>query len=213
MRFRPGLAVLGCCFLAADAGSPHDQTLNQLAGGIVEYTKDRYPGRDLSRLLYVSIQRQRLYEIVDGEVVRTYSISTAVEGPGNIRESARTPIGLHAICRKIGEDVPLGGIFKGRLYTGRVAEILEDPIDVPGDDVTTRILWLCGQEPGINKGGSVDSRDRFIYIHGTPEEGLLGTPASQGCVRMANKEIVELFDAVPRGTPVLILDRDPDLVP
>ncbi|MEE8584447.1 MAG: L,D-transpeptidase, partial [Acidobacteriota bacterium] len=96
--------------------------------------------------------------------------------------------------------------FDVRRYRGETAAIHTDQTDLDKDRITTRILWLCGKEPGVNQGMGVDSYLRHIYIHGTPEEGLLGSPASRGCIRMGNQEIVELFEAVPMDTPVLIVE-------
>ena len=95
----------------------------------------------------------------------------------------------------------------GRVFYGQIATIYNDISRSKTDDVTTRILWLSGEEKDINKGGDVDSYQRFIYIHGTSEEGRLGTPASHGCIRMKNKDILELYNKIAVGTKVLILDK------
>jgi hypothetical protein len=123
--------------------------------------------------------------------------------------SGQTPTGLHRIAQRYGAGAPLGTIFEGRRNTGRQAELLEQPVDVPEDHVTTRILWLEGLEPGVNRGGALDSHDRYIYIHGTPEEGLLGRPASHGCIRMGNEAVIELFRQVRVGTLVHIMPDRP----
>ena len=99
-------------------------------------------------------------------------------------------------------------IFRSRANTGKVAKILTEPIDVEEDLVLTRILWLEGLEPGVNRGPGIDSKSRYIYIHGTNEEGLIGTPASHGCLRMKNDDVIDLFDRVPVGTEVWILDSE-----
>ncbi|MEW6444841.1 MAG: L,D-transpeptidase family protein [Pseudomonadota bacterium] len=152
----------------------------------------------------VSIGVQRLYLMQDGRLLKTYPVSTSAFGPGAKEGSNQTPLGLHRIKQMIGADAPSGMIFKGRKPTGRVAEIIKDPIDVPEDDVTTRIMWLEGLEPGVNQGGKVDSYKRYIYIHGTPEEGLIGRPASHGCVRMLNADVIDLFARLGEGTLVYI---------
>lgn len=152
----------------------------------------------------VSIAAQRLYLMQEGRLLKTYPVSTSAFGPGALEGSNQTPLGLHRIKHKIGAGEPLGMIFKARKPTGRIAEIIKDPIDVPEDDVTTRIMWLEGLEPGINQGGKVDSYKRFIYIHGTPEEGLIGRPASHGCVRMLNTDVIDLFERLDEGTLVYI---------
>ena len=93
----------------------------------------------------------------------------------------------------------------GRVFYGQIATILKDTSRSKTDDVTSRIMWLDGQEEGYNKGGEVDSYKRYIYIHGTSEEGRLGIPSSHGCIRMRNKDIIELYDKIKLGTLVLIL--------
>ncbi len=155
---------------------------------------------NFKRWLLVLISNQRLYVLERDTIIRSYPVSTSKFGPGQKKDSFKTPLGLHRIYKKIGEGVPLGGVFAARKFTGEVAEIPS-----AGDLITTRILWLEGLEEGKNRGGDVDSRERFIYIHGTPEEHLLGKPASKGCIRMGNRDILELFKIVEEGTPVLIL--------
>lgn len=152
----------------------------------------------------VSIAAQRLYLMQEGRLFKTYPVSTSAFGPGALEGSNQTPLGLHRIRAMIGAGAPLGMVFKARKPTGRIAEIIKEPIDVPEDDVTTRIMWLEGLEPGVNQGGKVDSYKRFIYIHGTPEEGLIGRPASHGCVRMYNADVIDLFDRLGEGALVYI---------
>jgi len=154
--------------------------------------------------LIVDVSEQRLYVKHNGEVVRVYPVSTSKYGVGNRINSYKTPLGLHRVWCKIGDGAPLGAIFKGGQYTGAIATIYTDSTDVPQDDVTTRILWLEGLEPGKNQGGLVDTKRRHIYIHGTPEEGLIGTSASHGCIRMRNQDVIELFEMVPEGIIVWI---------
>lgn len=152
----------------------------------------------------VAIEAQRLYLMQDGRLLKVYPVSTSVFGPGSQEGSNQTPLGLHQIKQKFGENEPEGMVFKARKPTGRIANIITEPRDVPEDDVTTRIMWLDGLEPGQNQGGKVDSYKRYIYIHGTPEEGLIGRPASHGCVRMLNADVVDLFNRLPEGTLVYI---------
>ena len=160
----------------------------------------------LQGMLYavVAIEAQRLYLMQDGRLLKAYPVSTSAFGPGSLEGSNQTPLGLHKIKQKFGEGEPQGMVFKARKPTGRIAEIIREPKDVPEDDVTTRILWLDGMEPGINQGGRVDSYKRYIYIHGTPEEGLIGRPASHGCVRMLNADVLEVFERLPEGALVYI---------
>ena len=138
----------------------------------------------------------------------TYSISSSVNGIGNKKDSYKTPFGKHIISEKIGEDLPLGAVFKGRKWTKEVMRPIKEEIDIPEDVITSRILWLDGLEEGINKGGNVDSKERFIYIHGTAEEGLIGKPASIGCIRMKNKDVIKLFNRVKENTKVLIYSKN-----
>lgn len=167
--------------------------------------QQRFPEYSTERVVVIDATAQRLLLVQQGQVVREWVISTASKGLGSKRGSNKTPLGVHRVAQKIGDGAELGAIFKARRNTGRVAEILTEPgARSNADNVTTRILWLDGLEPGRNKGGSVDSHGRYIYIHGTDEEGRLGDPASHGCIRMRNTEVVELFDLVTEDTLVVI---------
>lgn len=156
--------------------------------------------------IIVNPENQTLYLIRDDSIHRTFVISTGKNGLGSEANSGKTPTGSHRIKKKFGDGAETGAIFVARANTGKIAEIHTDNTDIEKDHVTTRILWLEGLEEGINKGKGIDSYHRYIYIHGTPEEGLLGQPASQGCIRMKNSEVIELFSTVPEGTLVEILD-------
>ena len=141
-----------------------------------------------------------------GAVIAQYSVSTALKGSGEEKNSYRTPRGRHVVRAKIGAGAPIGSVFKGRRATGEVWTPALGA-QYPGRDfILTRILWLSGCEPGYNRLGNVDSMQRYIYIHGTPDSEPMGTPQSHGCVRMRNRDVVALFDAVPVGTPVILLD-------
>ena len=160
--------------------------------------------------IFVSSEKQCLYHYQNWELIASYDISTASAGLGCESGSNQTPTGMHRIKEKYGDGLAPGAILKSRQFTGEIATIYTDSTNVEEDHVTTRILWLDGQEPGHNRGNNangkkVDSHGRYIYIHGTPEEGLIGEPQSHGCVRMLNKDVIELYNAVPAGTPVLIL--------
>ncbi|HVU16237.1 MAG TPA: L,D-transpeptidase [Candidatus Didemnitutus sp.] len=145
--------------------------------------------------MVVSIARQ-LLGFYDGDLlVKSYVVSTSRREPSNIRDSLGTPRGLHEIAEKIGAGAPPGIVFKARATTGRHFSEF-DEAEQSKNLITTRILWLRGLEPGHNSGGNVDTHSRYIYIHGTNHEDRLGTPASSGCVQMANLDIVELFEAV-----------------
>ena len=162
----------------------------------------------MSLYLDVSLQRQRLSVMEDGHCLREYPVSTALKGAGEREGSYCTPRGKHAIRLKIGTNMPINTVFVGRRPSG---EIYTDELGErePGRDwILTRILWLSGQEKGFNRGGERDSLRRFIYIHGTNEEHLIGQAASHGCVRMKNQDILELFDLVEQGTLVFIHDDE-----
>lgn len=152
------------------------------------------------------LQRLYLWEpYPEGDMlIREYRVSTAKNGLGEQSGSYRTPRGRHRIAEKIGAGQPMYAVFKARVPTGEIWS-RELALEKPGCDwILTRILWLEGLEEGKNKGGTVDSHDRYIYIHGTDEEHLIGTPASHGCIRMKNQDVAELFDLVEEGTEVRI---------
>ena len=134
----------------------------------------------------------------------SYPISTSKYGEGSIENSFKTPLGKHSIKEMIGEEAEINTIFTSRINTKRSATIIDQFEDTDNDYVTSRIMWLDGEEDGLNKGGNVDSFRRYIYIHGTHEEGLIGTKASHGCIRMFNYDVIELFNLVNIGTKVLI---------
>lgn len=139
-----------------------------------------------------------------GGVKAKYIISTAANGAGCEKDSGCTPLGEHVVRAKIGAGAPLNTVFVGRRPTG---EILSPELaaQYPQRDwILTRILWLSGTEVGKNRLGNVDSMQRYIYIHGTPDAEPMGQPCSHGCVRMRNQNVIELFDLVDTGTPVLI---------
>jgi lipoprotein-anchoring transpeptidase ErfK/SrfK len=140
----------------------------------------------------------------DGRELRRYRVSTAKNGPGELRDSLCTPRGRHVVRAKIGAGQPPNAVFVRRRPTGEIwTPALAQQF--PGRDwILTRILWLSGCEPGFNRLGNVDTMRRFIYIHGSPDTVAMGMPGSIGCVRMRNADIVELFDRVPAGTPVEI---------
>ncbi len=173
---------------------------------LLDYMEARYPLYDRTAdLLYVSIRRQTMYHVRGKTLEHTFTVATATNGPGCERDSYCTPTGLHRICSKHGDDVPELGILRDREFTGDLAD--PDFAGVDKDWITSRILWLEGVEEGVNLGGNVDSRERMIYIHGTANERSLGTPSSMGCIRMRNTDIIALYDRVPVGTLVVILDN------
>ena len=159
--------------------------------------------------LIVDVATQQLLVKYHGVLLQQYDISTAKNGIGNAINSLQTPIGKHIIRKKIGTGLAAQTILKGRVNTQQIAEIISEPVAVGKDLVTSRILWLAGLEDGVNKGRDahgqiVDSYQRYIYIHGTNEEGLIGSPASNGCVRMRNEDVIQLYTMVAEGTEVVI---------
>ena len=153
----------------------------------------------------VSIAGQTLTLLDDaGAVIRQYRVSTAAKGAGEQMGSYQTPRGRHRIRARIGDGLPLGAVLRGRRPTGEICTPELMAVQPDRDWILTRILWLCGEEPGKNRGGNVDTMRRYVYIHGTPDSAEMGVPGSHGCIRMRNAEMVDLFDRVPVGTPVTI---------
>jgi L,D-transpeptidase YbiS len=152
----------------------------------------------------VDIEKQIMQLLKSGQLVKSYEISTAKNGPGEVMHSEKTPRGQHVIRAKIGADAPVNSVFVKRRATGEIfSSALREQF--PGRDwILTRILWLCGREPGRNRFGDVDTMRRYIYIHGTPDDVQMGVPGSRGCIRMRNQEIIELFNLVPTGTRITI---------
>lgn len=157
-----------------------------------------------SRLIKISIDEQRLQLLDSGRVVMDVAVSTATNGAGEIMHSECTPRGEHRIRARIGAGAPANTVFVGRRATGELYTPALKQRYPDRDWMLTRILWLCGTEPGRNRFGDRDSMRRYIYIHGCPEEDAMGTPSSHGCVKMRNAEVIELFDRVAAGTRVLI---------
>tara|TARA_B100001094_G_C17836743_1_gene625927 strand:+ start:93 stop:674 length:582 start_codon:yes stop_codon:yes gene_type:complete len=171
---------------------------------IIKEVED-YILRDFNEMIFVSIKNQKLYHIKNNKIINNFSISSSKYGTGNKNGSNKTPLGLHKIKEKHGKDVPINGKMVGRIFYNQIAAIYKDATESKTDDITSRILWLEGMEKGKNKGKGIDSYNRYIYIHGTSEEGKLGTPASHGCIRMKNKDVIDLYNKVEVGTLVLIL--------
>ena len=153
------------------------------------------------------LQRLYLWEpYPDGDMlIREYRISTAKNGLGEQEGSYCTPHGRHRIAEKIGAGQPMYAVFNARAPTGEIWS-RELAAENPGCDwILTRILWLEGMEEGKNKGGQVDSHDRYIYIHGTNREDLIGQPASAGCICLRNTDVIELYDLAPINTRIEII--------
>lgn len=152
-------------------------------------------GGDRRHRILVSAADQRMVVLRDGEPIAMYPVSTSKFGLGDTPGSYATPVGTFRVKKKIGDGAPPGAVFKSRRLTG---EIL--PVDAPGrDPIVTRILWLDGLEHGNRR-----AFERFIYIHGTPEERTIGEPTSFGCIRMRSVDVIELYDTVGEGARVVI---------
>jgi len=155
--------------------------------------------------LLIRISEQQLYLLDElEEVVQKYPVSTSKYGTGNKDGSFQTPVGRHYIKEKIGDQAPMNEVFIGREPLGVLENLQSQQAGFPEDIITSRIMWLQGLEPGVNKGGDVDSYQRYIYIHGTSEEDKIGTAASHGCIRMRNDDVIDLFDQIETGCEVLI---------
>jgi hypothetical protein len=153
----------------------------------------RNQGASLFEKSSASLRSGREYQFL-----RTYRCSTSRFGVGQTEGSNRTPLGLHRIAEKIGGGWPAGTVFKARRPIGYTWKGL------PGAEITTRILWLDGLEPGFNRGGNVDSHARYIYIHGLGAQTTIGKPASCGCIHLADVDLIPLFSKLPSGTLVWI---------
>ncbi|MDF3931008.1 L,D-transpeptidase [Pseudomonas citronellolis] len=159
-------------------------------------------------LLHISLADQTLYGFAAQRLVLRVPVSTALNGAGEREGSGCTPRGLHRVRAKIGEGLPSGAVLRGRRWTGEVwSPALHEQF--PGRDwILTRILWLSGCEPGVNRLGEVDTFRRYIYLHGTPDCEPMGVPLSHGCVRLRNADLLQLFPRVPPGCAVR-LDEAP----
>ena len=154
----------------------------------------------------VDLRAQTLTLWHDKALHKRWVVSTAANGPGEISGSGCTPRGRHIIRAKIGNGAEIGTVFKARRVASDVRRYsAEACAQYPGRDwILTRILWLSGCEVGVNRLGCVDTQRRYIYIHGTPHADTLGAPASHGCIRMRDTDVIELFDLVSPGTEVTL---------
>ena len=150
-------------------------------------------------ILTVNIAGQTVSLFEKGEFAKEFPCSTSRFGIGQTAGSNCTPLGLHRIAEKIGAHAPAGTVFKARRAIGHISQP-----EFTDAKITTRVLWLEGLEPGLNRGGDVDSHARYIYIHGTADQSSIGKPASCGCVHLADADLIPLFDLLPVGTLVWI---------
>ncbi len=151
----------------------------------------------------ITEQSLRLFD-EDNTLLHQYPVSTSKYGTGSENGSEKTPLGLHRVKDKLGGAMPVNEVYIGRVPHGNLEECKTNGVDLPDDVIMSRIMWLEGMEPGKNQGGYVDTYQRYIYIHGTNHEEMIGTPTSIGCIRMCNDDIVELFRLVESGSEVLI---------
>ena len=150
-------------------------------------------------VLIVNIGEQTVSLFEQNKLVKKLPCSTSRFGIGQIEGSQCTPLGLHRIAEKIGAGERAGAVFKARKVVGHTSEP-----EFAEAKITTRILWLEGIEPGLNRGGNVDSHARYIYIHGTADQKSIGKPTSCGCIHLADADLIPLFDLLPGGTLVWI---------
>lgn len=152
----------------------------------------------------ISLAEQSLTVYQGDTVLRRYNVSTAKNGANEQMNSGGTPRGRHIIRARIGAGAPSGAVFVGRRPTGEICTPELMATNPNRDWILTRILWLSGMERGRNRLGAVDTQRRYIYIHGCPDDSPMGVPESHGCIRMRNKDVIELFDSVLVGTSVEI---------
>jgi L,D-transpeptidase YbiS len=154
----------------------------------------------------ISLTNQCLRLKRGAQVITEYLVSTSRNGPGELQDSECTPRGEHVIYAKIGAHYPSDTVFVSRRPTGEIYTP-ELRARFPSRDwILTRIVWLAGREPGKNAGGNVDSRERYIYIHGAPDDVPMGMPGSRGCIRMRNADIIQLFNLIEVGMRVVIVE-------
>ncbi len=133
-----------------------------------------------------------------------YLISSGLNGIGEQENSGKTPRGWHTVAQKIGEDLPINAVLKGRQWTGEIYDAELGALNPERDWILSRILWLSGLEAGFNRGEGCDTFNRYIYIHGTPDSEPMGIPKSHGCIRMNSQQVKEIFDLVEEGALVYI---------
>ncbi len=152
---------------------------------------------DTQHHIVISTRDQKLAVLDRGTLLTMYPVSTSKFGLGDYSRSSRTPLGELEVAKKIGDNAPLGAVFKDRIRTGEIVA----PNSPGRDPIVTRILWLRGREAQ-----NANAFGRYIYIHGTPEERLIGRPASYGCIRMRSSDIIQLYNIVGVGAAVTVVD-------
>jgi lipoprotein-anchoring transpeptidase ErfK/SrfK len=152
---------------------------------------------DIQHHIVISTRDQKLAVLDRGTLLTTYPVSTSKFGLGDYSRSSRTPLGELEVAKKIGDNAPLGAVFKDRIRTGEIVA----PNSPGRDPIVTRILWLRGREAQNDNAFGL-----YIYIHGTPEERVIGRPASYGCIRMRSSDIIQLYNIVGVGAAVTVVD-------
>lgn len=160
--------------------------------------------KHVKKTIDIDVNKQQLTLLQGTEMLACYPVSTAKNGVGQQNGSECTPSGWHAIRIKIGIDAKENTVFVGRRESGEIFNEELKQLHPQRDWILTRILWLSGLETGKNRGGNIDTLRRYIYIHGCPDSDSFSVPSSHGCVKMRNKDVIELFDNVDTGTRVLI---------
>ena len=154
--------------------------------------------------ILVSLSMQRLFHYRGDRLLGEYPVSTAKNGAGEMLNSECTPRGEHRVRMIIGKGCPENAVFTGRRFTGEIYTEQLGREEPDRDWILSRIIWLTGTEPGFNRGGECDTLRRYIYIHGTPDSEPLGVPASHGCIRMHNRDVIDLADLLSNRATVLI---------
>lgn len=156
--------------------------------------------------LIIHLSQQILVCYEGTKALQTYAISTGINGYGEEKNSGKTPRGLHIVRAKIGENLPINSVLRGRRPTGEIYNASLAAQYPNRDWILSRILWLSGCEIGKNRLGNVDTMQRYIYLHGTPDSEPMGVPASHGCIRLHNADMISLFNRVPLACKVDILE-------
>ncbi len=187
---------------------PNDPEWAKLVGLDSKQIRSIFPVEPL-QWIQIETSRQVLSLHRHGEITQVWPISTAKAGLNGMVNSYGTPGGLHRIRKKIGAEMETGMVFESRLATGEIWDLESGNTKsqanlLDKDLILTRILTLEGLEEGLNRGFGCDSLERYIYIHGTNHENLIGQPVSHGCIRMTNAHVIELFEKVGEGDPVVI---------
>lgn len=152
--------------------------------------------------LEIDTAQQRLRCWRGTKVLQECAISSGAAGNGELNGSGKTPHGWHYVRAAIGEGMPENAVFRGRRWTGEIFSPALAAANPERDWILTRILWLCGLEKDVNRGGQRDSQRRYIYLHGTPPDEPMGVAASHGCIRLRNSDLLYIYSLALPGTPV-----------